>query len=87
MPELISTLDPVKLIIENYSDEESILLEAENNPEDSSYGSRMISFSNAGHGITEQCADELNAHLMAHFSAADEAALAQTNKWSHLRVA
>ena len=42
---VIAVLDTVKLIIENYSDEESIFLEAENNPEDSSCGSRMISFS------------------------------------------
>ncbi|MBI44982.1 MAG: glutamine--tRNA ligase [Candidatus Marinimicrobia bacterium] len=38
-------LDPVKLIIENYNEEESEFLEAENNPENSSYGSRMIPFS------------------------------------------
>ena len=50
-------------------------------------GSRMISFSNAGHGITEQCADELNAHLMAHFSAADQVLLKRENDWGHLRVA
>ncbi len=68
---------------------DDILVPAESNDELHRLipGSRMISFSNAGHGITEQCADELNAHLLAHFSAADEAALAQTKKWSHLRVA
>ena len=29
--------------------------------------SRMISFAGAGHGLTEQCAEELNGHLLAHF--------------------
>ena len=50
-------------------------------------GSRMISFSNAGHGITEQCADELNAHMMAHFAAADDVLLKRGSDWGHLRVA
>jgi len=50
-------------------------------------GSRMISFSNAGHGITEQCSDELNAHLLAHFSVADEVLLKRESSWSQLRVA
>ncbi len=33
--------------------------------------SRMISFAGAGHGLTEQCAPELNSHLLAHFMATD----------------
>ena len=41
----MAVLDPVKLIIENYNENKIELLEAENNPEDSSYGSRMIPFS------------------------------------------
>ena len=35
--------------------------------------SRMISFAGAGHGLTEQCALELNSHLLAHFATADHA--------------
>lgn len=50
-------------------------------------GSRLISFSDAGHGITEQCAQELNAHLLGHFAYADEFALSQMRSWSRLRVA
>lgn len=43
---VMSVLNPVKLIIDNYSENESELLEAVNNPEDESYGKRQISFSN-----------------------------------------
>ena len=38
-------LDPVKLIITNYPDNETELFDAENNPEDSDSGNRKISFS------------------------------------------
>jgi len=41
----MAVLDPVKLIIENYDKDKIEFLEAENNPEDSSYGNRMIQFS------------------------------------------
>lgn len=37
--------DPVKLIITNYSDEEIELVEAKNNPEDESSGTRKLTFS------------------------------------------
>ena len=43
---VMSVLNPVKLIIDNYSENESELLEAVNNPEDETYGKRQISFSN-----------------------------------------
>ena len=68
---------------------DDILVPAESNDELHRLipGSRMISFSNAGHGITEQCDTELNAHLLAHFSAADQVVLSQQNTWNHLRVA
>lgn len=42
---VMSVLNPVKLIIDNYSENESELLEAVNNPEDETYGKRQISFS------------------------------------------
>ena len=38
-------LDPVELIIENYENDKSENLVAENNPEDESYGNREITFS------------------------------------------
>lgn len=38
--------EPVKLIIENYSDAKTEYLEAINNPEDASCGKRLVSFSN-----------------------------------------
>ena len=38
-------LDPVELIIENYENDKSENLVAENNPEDESYGTREITFS------------------------------------------
>ncbi|AHF97465.1 glutaminyl-tRNA synthetase [Desulfurella acetivorans A63] len=37
--------DPIKLIIENYPDDKVEYLEAVNNPEDESYGKRLVSFS------------------------------------------
>ena len=38
-------LDPVELIIDNYPDRKEEILEAENNPEDESYGFRKVPFS------------------------------------------
>ena len=42
---LMVVLDPVELIIENYENDKSENLVAENNPEDESYGNREITFS------------------------------------------
>ena len=42
---LMVVLDPVELIIENYKNDKSENLVAENNPEDESYGNREITFS------------------------------------------
>ena len=40
-----AVLDPLEVIIDNYSDEASELVEAVNNPEDESAGNRMVPFS------------------------------------------
>ena len=42
---VMSVLNPIKLIIENYPKDTVEFLEADNNPEDGSYGSRKIPFS------------------------------------------
>ena len=42
---VMGVLDPVKLVITNYPDNEEEWLEAENNPEDDSAGSRKVPFS------------------------------------------
>lgn len=42
---VMAVLDPVKLVITNYPEGATEMLEAENNPEDSSKGSRLIPFS------------------------------------------
>lgn len=34
-------------------------------------GSRLLSFRDAGHAVTAQCAEELNRHLLAHFAEAE----------------
>ncbi|WP_109302052.1 glutamine--tRNA ligase/YqeY domain fusion protein [Aquimarina sp. AU474] len=44
-PRVMAVLDPVKLVITNYSKGEEEWLEAENNPEDESAGSRKVPFS------------------------------------------
>ncbi len=44
-PRVMGVLDPVKLVITNYPEGEEEWLEAENNPEDESAGSREIPFS------------------------------------------
>lgn len=41
----MAVLKPVKVVIENYPDEKSEELEVSNNPEDESYGKRMVKFS------------------------------------------
>ncbi|MBN2434397.1 MAG: glutamine--tRNA ligase/YqeY domain fusion protein [Spirochaetes bacterium] len=40
----IAVLNPLKLIIENFPENEELMLEAKNNPEDESAGSRMLPF-------------------------------------------
>ncbi len=42
---VMGVIDPVKVIIDNYPEDQEEWLEAENNPEDSSAGSRQIPFS------------------------------------------
>lgn len=44
-PRVMAVLDPVKLLITNYSNTEEEWLEAENNPEDETAGSRNLPFS------------------------------------------
>jgi len=44
-PRVMAVLDPVKLIITNYPEAKEEWLEAENNPEDESAGSRQVPFS------------------------------------------
>ena len=44
-PRVMAVLDPLKVVIENYPEGESELLEAVNNPEDPAAGSRQIPFS------------------------------------------
>jgi glutaminyl-tRNA synthetase len=44
-PRVMAVLDPIKLVIENYPEGQIEELEAENNPEDESAGSRVIPFS------------------------------------------
>lgn len=43
---VMTVINPIKLVIDNYPDNESEFLEAVNNPEDESQGKRKISFSN-----------------------------------------
>jgi len=44
-PRVMAVLDPVKLIITNYPEDQEEWLDAENNPEDASAGSRKVPFS------------------------------------------
>ncbi|MFL1894457.1 glutamine--tRNA ligase/YqeY domain fusion protein [Aquimarina sp. 2-A2] len=44
-PRVMAVLDPVKLIIDNYPDDQVELLDAENNPEDEKAGERQVPFS------------------------------------------
>ena len=44
-PRIMVVLDPVKLIIDNYPEGKTEMLEAENNPEDENAGSREVPFS------------------------------------------
>jgi len=44
-PRVMGVLDPVKVVIENYPEDQEEILEAVNNPEDPSYGTRELPFS------------------------------------------
>ena len=44
-PRVMAVIDPVKVIIDNYPENETEMIEAENNPEDQSAGKRSITFS------------------------------------------
>ncbi|WP_455169858.1 glutamine--tRNA ligase/YqeY domain fusion protein [Aegicerativicinus sediminis] len=44
-PRVMAVVDPIKLIIDNYPNDKEEWLEAENNPEDESAGSRKVPFS------------------------------------------
>ena len=44
-PRVMAVLDPIKLIIDNYPEDKTVWLDAENNPEDESAGERKIPFS------------------------------------------
>ncbi len=45
VPRAMAVLDPVKLVIENYPEDKEEMLEAVNNPEDGSMGTRNVPFS------------------------------------------
>lgn len=44
-PRIMAVLDPVRLVIDNYPEDQEEWLEAENNPEDENSGSRKVPFS------------------------------------------
>lgn len=44
-PRVMAVLDPVRVVIDNYPEGKTELMEIENNPEDESAGSRMVPFS------------------------------------------
>ena len=46
-PRVMAVLNPVKLVINNYPDDQTEFLDAENNPEDPSSGTRQMPFSKA----------------------------------------
>ncbi|QNJ97506.1 glutamine--tRNA ligase/YqeY domain fusion protein [Constantimarinum furrinae] len=59
-PRVMVVLDPVKLVITNYPEGETEWLEAENNPEDESAGSRKIPFSRELYIEQEDFKEEAN---------------------------
>ncbi|MEH6406665.1 MAG: glutamine--tRNA ligase/YqeY domain fusion protein [Leeuwenhoekiella sp.] len=59
-PRIMAVLDPVKLVIDNYPEEKEEWLEAENNPEDESAGSRKIPFSKELYIEREDFKEEAN---------------------------
>src|SRR5690606_9406620 len=57
---IMVVLDPVKLIIDNYPEGKTEMLEAENNPEDESAGTRELPFSKELLIEREDCLEEAN---------------------------
>ena len=59
-PRVLAVVNPIKLVITNYPENEDILLDAINNPEDESQGSRKIPFSNELYIEKEDFKEEAN---------------------------
>ena len=59
-PRVLAVVNPIKLVITNYPENEDILLEAINNPEDESQGTRKISFSKELYIEKEDFKEEAN---------------------------
>ncbi|MHA6278996.1 glutamine--tRNA ligase/YqeY domain fusion protein [Salinimicrobium sp. CAU 1759] len=59
-PRVMAVLDPVKLVITNYPEGEEEWLDAENNPEDESAGSRQVPFSRELYIEQEDFKEEAN---------------------------
>src|SRR5690606_32028958 len=59
-PRVMALLDPVKLIIDNYHEEEVEWLDAENNPEDKTAGYRKVPFSKELYIEREEFKEEAN---------------------------
>ena len=59
-PRVMAVLDPVKLIIDNYPEEQEEWLEAENNPEDDNAGFRKVPFSRELYIEQEDFKEEAN---------------------------
>ncbi|MCM4154998.1 glutamine--tRNA ligase/YqeY domain fusion protein [Gramella sp. AN32] len=59
-PRVMGVLDPVKLVITNYPEDKEEWLEAENNPEDESAGSREVPFSRELYIEKEDFKEEAN---------------------------
>ncbi|WP_324720192.1 glutamine--tRNA ligase/YqeY domain fusion protein [Salinimicrobium sp. HB62] len=59
-PRVMAVLDPVKLVITNYPETEEEWLEAENNPEDETAGSRQVPFSRELYIEQEDFKEEAN---------------------------
>lgn len=59
-PRVMAVLDPVKMVITNYPEDEEEWLEAENNPEDENAGSRKLPFSKELYIEKEDFKEEAN---------------------------
>ncbi|MBU2526095.1 MAG: glutamine--tRNA ligase/YqeY domain fusion protein [Bacteroidetes bacterium] len=59
-PRVMAVLDPVKLVITNYPEDAEEWLDAENNPEDETAGSRKVPFSNTLYIEREDFLEEAN---------------------------
>ncbi len=59
-PRVMAVLDPIKVVISNYPDEKEEWLDAENNPEDASAGSRKVPFSKTLYIEREDFREEAN---------------------------